>query len=52
MTKADLPEARETVARCQSELGKEPILISAVTGEGLNLLTNKIAEVLRPKPAW
>ncbi len=52
VTKADLPEAQETAARCRAELGKEPIVISAVTGEGLNLLTNRVCEVLRPKPAW
>lgn len=52
VTKADIPQAREIAARCRSELGKEPIVISAVTGEGLNLLTNRICEVLRPKPAW
>ena len=52
VTKADLPEAREAAERCRAELGKEPIVISAVTGEGLNLLTNKICDVLRPKPAW
>jgi GTP-binding protein len=52
VTKADLPEARPTLARCREELGKEAILISAVTGEGLNLLTGRIAEILRPKPTW
>lgn len=52
VTKADLPQAREIASRCRGELGKEPIVISAVTGEGLNLLTNRICEVLRPKPAW
>lgn len=52
VTKADIPQAREIASRCRSELGKEPIVISAVTGEGLNLLTNRICEVLRPKPAW
>ncbi len=52
VTKADIPQAREIAARCRVELGKEPIVISAVTGEGLNLLTNRICEVLRPKPAW
>lgn len=52
VTKADLPEGRETVERMAKELGVEAVLVSAVTGLGLNELINRIVERLRPKSGW
>lgn len=52
ITKADLPEAKETVKLFKSELNLDPILISAVTGEGLNILLHKISEILQPVNRW
>ncbi len=52
VTKADLPAAVET-RRLLSELtGGEVLLISAVTGQGLNELVGRIARTLQGEPAW
>ncbi len=52
VTKADLPEARETVEIFKRDLDLDPVLISAVTGEGLDVLLHKIAGVLQPVSRW
>ncbi len=52
ITKADLPEAKELAGKFREIFGKEPFVISAVTGEGLNLLINKICDVIQPKDVW
>jgi GTP-binding protein len=46
VTKAELPDARECRDRLQAAIGKPVLLISAVTGEGLNQLTSQIAKAL------
>ena len=53
VTKADLPSATE-VRRLLAELtGREVLLISAVTGQGLNDLVGRIAQTLQGEPpAW
>ena len=52
ITKADVPEAKEILQKFREETGKEPFLISAVTGEGVNFLINKICDILQPKIVW
>jgi GTPase len=52
VTKADLPAGRE-VQQCLSEVtGGDVLLISAVTGQGLNDLVGRIARTLQGDPAW
>ncbi|MEN6406474.1 MAG: GTPase ObgE [Thermoguttaceae bacterium] len=52
VTKADLP-AGEEVRRCLAdEIGRDVLLISAVTGQGLNQLVGRIAKTLQGEPAW
>jgi len=46
VTKADLPGAEEVRTRLADELGREVLLISAVTGQGLNKLVGRIARTL------
>ncbi len=46
VTKAELPNAAEIAERLREEAGKEVLLISAVTGDGLPKLIHRIAEVL------
>ncbi len=46
VTKADLPNAREVQQGLAAALGLQPLLISAVTGEGLNELVNAICAQL------
>jgi GTPase len=46
VTKAELPEASDFHEKLQAELGKEVLLVSAVTGKGLNQLVARIAEQL------
>lgn len=46
VTKAELPGAAEVRDRLAAELGREVLLMSAVTGQGLNLLTAAISRVL------
>lgn len=48
VTKCELPNAQEIRDQIASDTGREVFLISAVTGQGLNQLTRRIAQVLRP----
>ncbi len=50
VTKSELPEAKEIHKKMQ-EIVDDVLLISAVTGDGLNRLTNKIAETLAEQKA-
>jgi GTPase len=50
VTKADLPDAPEIRRKLSAELGRDVLLISAVTGEGLNTLVGAIAKALSPEP--
>jgi len=54
VTKADLPGGRDVQNELAKELGREVLLISAVTGEGLNKLVAKIARTLdvEKNDAW
>jgi GTP-binding protein len=53
VTKADLPEAKEVRRQLAQELGVEVLLISAVTGQGLNDLVAAIARQLPGgTPGW
>ncbi|GAB6167346.1 GTPase ObgE [Thermostilla marina] len=49
VTKCDLPEAAPVRDRLAQETGKPVLLISAVTGEGLNRLLGKISAVLEAR---
>ena len=52
VTKADLPSAATVRDRLAAELGKPVLLISAVTGQGLNELVQRIVKTLEEhKPA-
>ena len=46
VTKAELPGAAEVRDRLRAETGREVLLVSAVTGQGLNDLTAAIARGL------
>jgi GTP-binding protein len=46
VSKAELPGAHDVRQALQEAIGREVLLISAVTGEGLNLLLNAIAQQL------
>ncbi|MEL7495972.1 MAG: GTPase ObgE [Planctomycetota bacterium] len=46
-TKSELPSAAETTDRLREATGKEVLSVSAVTGDGLQPLIHKIAQVLR-----
>ncbi len=46
VTKADLPESSDIRDQLAESLDRDVILISAVTGQGLNQLTGKIARLL------
>ena len=50
VTKADLPTASEVRDRLAESLGREVLLISAVTGQGLNELVGRIAQTLQGEP--
>lgn len=53
VTKADLPGAEEVQRELAEELGREVLLISAVTGQGLNTLVGAIARTLdKDDPRW
>jgi GTPase len=53
VTKADLPGAAEVRQRLAELIGREVLLISAVTGLGLNELVGRIAKTLEGEPpAW
>jgi len=51
VTKADLPEAAQVRRRLSDELKREVLLISAVTGQGLNELVGRIAGLLAQRDA-
>ena len=46
VTKADLPSAHAAAELLSEDLGREVLVISAVTGTGLNQLTGRIAQML------
>ena len=46
VTKADLPDSSDIRDQLAESLGRDVILISAVTGQGLNQLTGKIVKRL------
>ncbi len=52
VTKKDLPEAEATRKRFADELNIDAFLISAVTGDGLKELVEKIDQILKPKTRW
>ncbi|MHB8899593.1 MAG: GTPase ObgE [Thermoguttaceae bacterium] len=52
VTKADLPGAADVQQQLSGLVGREVVLISAVTGQGLNLLVGAVAGLLRPSQAW
>jgi GTP-binding protein len=52
VTKADLPIAKDLQQQLSELTGREVMLISAVTGQGLNELVGRIAKLLQPEPAW
>ena len=52
VTKADLPGADEVRRQLAEIVGHEVLLISAVTGQGLNDLVGRIAKTLQGEPAW
>ena len=53
VTKADLPGARDVQQRLSEVVGRDVLLISAVTGQGLNDLVGRIAQTLQGEPpAW
>jgi len=52
VTKADLPGADEVRAKLAETLGREVLLFSAVTGQGLNQLLAAVAAALHEPPAW
>lgn len=47
VTKADYPQAEEVRSQLATELGQEVLLISAVTGQGLDRMLAKTAELLK-----
>jgi GTPase len=51
VTKAELPDSAELQALLAEETGQEVLLISSVTGQGLNILTGRIASVLAEQKA-
>jgi GTPase len=51
VTKADLPGSAEVRDQLAEAIGREVLLISAVTGQGLNELVGRIAHALQDKPA-
>ena len=53
VTKADLPAGRDVQQRLSEAVGGDVLLISAVTGQGLNELVGRIARTLQGEPpAW
>lgn len=50
VTKADLPSAVEVRRQLAELTGREVLLISAVTGQGLNDLVGRIALALQGEP--
>ncbi len=51
VSKCELPEAAEVQARLAAALGREVLMISAVTGQGLNHLVGRIVAVLDQRAA-
>ena len=51
VTKADLPDAIQAREDLAEAIGREVLLISAVTGQGLNELVGKIAHTLEGDPS-
>jgi GTP-binding protein len=51
VTKAELPGAAEVQAALAARSGKDVLLISAVTGQGLNVLVRAIGETLKSQAA-
>jgi GTP-binding protein len=49
VTKAELPGAAETRDRLAADIGRDVLLISAVTGQGLNQLTAAIARLIEER---
>ena len=53
VTKADLPTAEAVRRQVADALGREVLLVSAVTGQGLNQLVAAIAQMLhKPADKW
>jgi GTP-binding protein len=53
VTKADLPQAEEVRRRLAELLQRDVLLISAVTGQGLNRLVAAVAQALhQPAEKW
>ena len=50
VTKADLPQAQVVRDELAEALGRETLLISAVTGQGLNQLLGAVAQAVRKPP--
>jgi GTP-binding protein len=50
MTKSELPDAKEIAEQFRVAIGKDVLSISAVTGQGLNILVHKIADELANRP--
>ena len=50
VTKADMPAGRDVQQRLAEVVGSEVLLISAVTGQGLNDLVGRIAKTLQGDP--
>lgn len=50
VSKAELPGAAELQAQLAAASGKETLLISAVTGQGLNTLVQRVGELLAAQP--
>ena len=46
MTKSELPGSAETLEQFREAIGRDVLAISAVTGQGLNILVNRIADEL------
>ena len=51
VTKADLPGSRAVQQHLAETIGREVLLISAVTGQGLNELVGRIAQMLQGEPS-
>lgn len=49
VSKSEIPESAEVVEQLRKETGREVLLISAVTGEGLNTLIYRIAAELQKR---
>ena len=52
VTKADLSGAEQARQRLATAIGKPVLLISAVTGQGLDGLVRAIAALVNPPKAW